>query len=84
MGNQVLVDLLGELICRCSLITLMYQSALGAEHSSDDHAQIIKALAAKDELLAVRLMDEHLQRVESDLNFEPPAAKPDAIANAFV
>ncbi|MCF8208012.1 MAG: GntR family transcriptional regulator [Rhodoferax sp.] len=75
MGNQVLAELLGELISRCSLITLMYQSARAAEHSSDEHVQIVKALAAKDEALAVRLMDEHLQHVESNLDFDlrPPA-----------
>ena len=70
MGNQVLAELLGELISRCSLITLMYQSASAAEHSSDEHVQIVKALAAKDEALAVRLMDEHLQHVEANLDFE--------------
>ena len=85
MGNQVLAELLGELISRCSLITLMYQSTRAAEHSSDEHAHIVKALAAKDEALAVRLMDEHLHHVEANLDFEPAPA-PDAvdpIANAF-
>jgi DNA-binding GntR family transcriptional regulator len=83
MGNTVLAELLGELISRCSLITLMYQSTRAAEHSSDEHVQIVKALAARDEALAVRLMDEHLQHVESNLNFEP-VTKIDALANAFI
>ncbi|GAB4214545.1 MAG: GntR family transcriptional regulator [Rhodoferax sp.] len=75
MGNQVLAELLGDLISRCSLITLMYQSSQAAEHSSDEHAQIVKALAAKDEALAVRLMEEHLRHVEAELDFSPaPAA----------
>ncbi len=69
MGNQVLADLLTALISRCSLIMLMYQSAAAAEHSSDEHAQIIAALATKDEVLAVRLMDEHLQHVQTGLDF---------------
>ena len=71
MGNEVLAELLGELISRCSLITLMYQSTRAAEHSSEEHAEIVKALAAKDEALAVRLMEEHLQHVEANLDFEP-------------
>jgi DNA-binding GntR family transcriptional regulator len=82
MGNQVLAELLGELISRCSLITLMYQSASAAEHSNDEHAQIVAALAAKDVALAVQLMDEHLQHVQDNLNFEPTLPAND-IANAF-
>jgi DNA-binding GntR family transcriptional regulator len=70
MGNQVLAELLRELISRCALITLMYQSARAAEHSSDEHVEIIKALAARDEELAVKLMNEHLQHVEENLTFD--------------
>ncbi len=70
MGNQVLADLLRELISRCALITLMYQSAHAAEHSSEEHVEIVKALAAKDEELAVRLMNEHLLHVEENLTFD--------------
>jgi DNA-binding GntR family transcriptional regulator len=70
MGNEVLAQMLGDLISRCSLITLMYQSASAAEHSHDEHAEIVKALAAKDEERAVRLMDEHLLNVEKNLTFD--------------
>jgi DNA-binding GntR family transcriptional regulator len=70
MGNQVLAQLLGDLISRCALITLMYQSTTAAEHSSDEHADIIKALAAKDAALAVQLMVEHLLHVEQGLQFD--------------
>ncbi|MBX3655143.1 MAG: GntR family transcriptional regulator [Ramlibacter sp.] len=70
MGNEVLAQMLGELISRCALITLMYQTASAAEHSNDEHAEIVKALAARDEARAVRLMDEHLQHVEAALTFD--------------
>ena len=70
MGNQVLAELLRELISRCALITLMYQSTNAAEHSNEEHAEIVKALAARDEALAVRLMNEHLQHVEEGLTFD--------------
>jgi DNA-binding GntR family transcriptional regulator len=70
MGNQVLAELLSELISRCALITLMYQSTHAAEHSNDEHADIVKALAAKDEELAVRLMNQHLSNVEESLTFD--------------
>ncbi len=35
MGNHVLAQLLGDLISRCALITLMYQSTSAAEHSHE-------------------------------------------------
>ena len=70
MGNEVLAQLLGELISRCALITLMYQTATAAEHSADEHAAIVKALAAKDEALAVTLMNDHLLHVEQSLAFD--------------
>ena len=69
MGNDVLAHMLVDLISRCSLITLMYQSSSAAEHSNTEHAAIVNALAAKDEALAVQLMDEHLQHVEANLSF---------------
>lgn len=70
MGNLVLAQILGELISRCALITLMYQSRNAAEHSSDEHEAIVAALAAKDEVLAVRLMNDHLVHVEASLTFD--------------
>jgi DNA-binding GntR family transcriptional regulator len=70
MGNQVLADLLRDLISRCALITLMYQSSEAAADSSDEHAAIVKALAARDEALAVRLMEQHLLHVEAGLAFD--------------
>ncbi len=70
LGNQVLADLLRDLISRCSLITLMYQSRVAAAHSSEEHAAIVDALAARDEALAVRLMETHLQDVMANLTFE--------------
>ena len=70
MGNQVLAQMLGELISRCALITLMYQTHSAAEHSSDEHAAIVEAMAAGNEALAVQLMDEHLTHVEASLTFD--------------
>ncbi len=69
-GNQVLAQILGKLIARCALITLMYQSASAAQHSNEEHVEIIRALAARDEEGAVRLMTEHLQHVEENLTFD--------------
>ena len=70
MGNGVLAQLLGDLISRCALITLMYQSTTAAEHSHEEHEAIVHALANKDEETAVRLMQEHLLHVEEGLTFD--------------
>ena len=70
MGNDVLAQLLGELISRCALITLMYQSTTAAEHSHEEHAAIVAALAAGDAAQAVQLMQQHLDNVEAGLTFD--------------
>jgi DNA-binding GntR family transcriptional regulator len=75
MGNQVLAQMLSDLISRCALITLMYQSTRAAEQSNDDHAHIVSALASGDEDKAVALMDQHLSQVFDNLNLQrkPPS-----------
>jgi DNA-binding GntR family transcriptional regulator len=70
LGNEVLAQILRDLTSRCSLITLMYQSASAAEHSQQEHTQIVRALAARDEERAVQLMTDHLQHVEESLAFD--------------
>jgi DNA-binding GntR family transcriptional regulator len=70
LGNEVLAQILSELISRCALITLMYQSSRAAEHSTDEHLALIDAIEAGNEALAVRLMDEHLKHVENSLTLD--------------
>ena len=70
LDNDVLVQMMVELLSRCSLITLMYQTDSPIEDPSNDHDELIKAIVAKDEALAVRLMDQHLHHVESHLTFD--------------
>ena len=70
MGNTVLAQILGELISRCALITLMYQSRHEAQHSSDEHEGLVDAMAQGDTDLAVRLMQEHLEHVQASLTFD--------------
>ena len=79
MGNEVLAHMLMDLLSRCALITLMYQSAGAAEHSHEEHAAIVQALEARDEARALLLMDEHLRNVEASLTLGPKA---NANANA--
>ena len=61
---------MAELISRCALITLMYQSSTAAEHSHDEHAEIVTALAGGDADHAVQLMQQHLDHVEAGLTFD--------------
>ncbi len=73
MRNDVLAQLLGDLISRCALITLMYQSASAAAHSHEEHEEheaIVQAIAERDEAAAVRLMQDHLTHVEAGLTFD--------------
>jgi DNA-binding GntR family transcriptional regulator len=69
-GNEVLVQILRDLVSRSSLISLMYQREGAARHSQEEHVEIVKALAARDEARAVRLMHEHLLHVEESLAFD--------------
>jgi DNA-binding GntR family transcriptional regulator len=79
-GNDVLAQILGQLISRCSLITLMYQSAHAAEHSHAEHEHIVEALAAQDETRAVKLMLLHLQNVEEGLMFDRDVPSNDIVS----
>ena len=79
MGNEVLAQVLGQLIARCSLITLMYQSDHAAEHSHDEHSAIVDALASADEARAVALMQAHLLNVEAGLMFQRNAPSHDVL-----
>lgn len=73
LGNQVLADLLGDLLGRSSLISLMYQSSHSAEHSQTEHVRIVDALEQRDARAAVKLMEQHLHSVERNLRLDPRA-----------
>ena len=81
LGNQVLAELLSDLISRCALITLMYQSADAAQESNDDHLRIVEALAQGDAKVAVELMDQHLRQVIHNLHLTKPVDK--IVADSF-
>ncbi len=73
LGNDVTAEILRELISRCALITLLYQSSHAAHDSADEHERIVAAIAAKDADLAAALMDAHLRHVEAGLHLERAA-----------
>jgi DNA-binding GntR family transcriptional regulator len=71
LGNEVLAELVADLLSRSQLIALMYQSAHSAEHSQNEHVQIVEALERRDARAAVRLMEQHLASVERNLRLDP-------------
>ena len=77
-GSQILRDL----VSRSSLITLMYQPLGAAAHSQEEHVELVKAIAARDEERAAQLMEQHLLHVEGGLAFDRPVPTHD-IAQAL-
>ena len=73
LGNDVLALILMDLISRCALITLLYQSGASAEHSHEEHEAIVRAIAQRDVALAQQLLESHLQHIEAALTL-PPAS----------
>jgi DNA-binding GntR family transcriptional regulator len=71
LGNEVLAQMLEDLLSRSSLIALMYQSSHSAEHSLDEHVQIVNALEKRDPRLAAKLMEHHISAVEQNLRLDP-------------
>ncbi len=74
LGNEVLAQLLADLLARCSLIALMYQSSHSAIHSADEHVAIVDAIERQDGRAAAWLMERHLGNVECSLQLQPRAS----------
>jgi DNA-binding GntR family transcriptional regulator len=70
LDNDVLAQSLQDLISRCSLITLLYQSEHAAGHSHNEHVEILQAITDKNLALAKRLMQTHLQSVLAGLELQ--------------
>jgi len=81
VGNSVLTELLRELSARSAIITVLYQSSMDAECSSQEHQAFIAAARAGDAERACALMLEHLDHVERALNFDEA---PDSGDNSLV
>ncbi len=71
LGNDVLSQLLADLLSRSSLIPLMLQSTRSAEHSREEHAAIVDAIARRDVRAAMRLSASHIDNVERNLHLDP-------------
>ena len=69
VGNSVLTGMLRELSARSAVITVLYQSSHDASCSSREHHAFIEAARAGDTERACALMDEHLEHVQTALDF---------------
>lgn len=72
LGNEVLARVLGDLLARCAVATLMYQSSAAAHDSAAEHAALVECFASGNVTRAVNLMRVHLDHVEASLNLEQP------------
>lgn len=84
VGNTVLTEMLQELSARSAVITVLYQSGMDAQCSSDEHAQFIEAAKAGDADRACALMLAHLAHVENSLVFDEPAAQSADLISALL
>ena len=73
-GNAMLARTMHELTSLTCLIIALYDSPAVPHCRSDEHAQIVDAIAAGDKTRATRLMVDHLDHVEHGLDLNIDAA----------
>jgi len=69
-NNKVLEKFLTELTLRSTLIIGLYNEVGSSNCAEDEHLNIVQAIEDRDEKHLVFLIDEHLNHLESSLNFE--------------
>lgn len=88
-GHQTLGGILRELVSRTSLILMAYSTPHGLAREDAtacgcaEHRALIAAIQLRDAKEAARLMREHLERLESQLSFQPPVAPPPDLMGLF-
>ena len=68
LGNRFLTSTLVDLSARTTLVSALYQSPSDAQVSNDDHAAIVAALGAGDNLRAAELMRAHIDILAARLD----------------
>lgn len=66
-GNKVLKEIFNNLMVRSSLIVSLYQRNDVPSCQHNEHQEIIDALKSGDTELAIKIMQEHLFHIESEL-----------------
>lgn len=72
-NNRVLERFLTELTLRTTLILGLYDKVGSSDCAEDEHLGIVQALEARDEERFLFLIDEHLNHLESGLDFQRTA-----------
>jgi DNA-binding GntR family transcriptional regulator len=75
-GNAVLAKAMKELTTRTCLVIALYDKPSMPSCLGEEHADIVDALSAGEVARAVRLMVEHLQHVERNLDLSITEAAP--------
>ncbi|WPP02103.1 GntR family transcriptional regulator [Pseudomonas sp. HR96] len=73
-GNAVMAEILDNLMVRSSLIVALYQRNDVPACASNEHQQILDALSAGDQALAVQVLMAHLDELENQLALDEPTA----------
>jgi len=66
--NQVLIEILANLMVRSSLIVALYQHNESPACQCGEHAAVLDALRTGDNAMARTLMNQHLHRLEQQLD----------------
>jgi DNA-binding GntR family transcriptional regulator len=84
-GNNFIVAQLDELVSRTSMLVAMYEAAIAAQCSCEEHREIHAALVRGDAAAATRAMRAHLSLIETRLkpNPSPPSRDPVATLRAL-
>jgi DNA-binding GntR family transcriptional regulator len=72
-----------HLICRTPLLTLAHKGSRLAYCGSDDHREVVDALAKHDPALAVKRMSAHLSSLEGQLRVEEEPQPASTLSAAF-
>ena len=83
-GNDVLKDFVHELVSRSSLVIALYGRTGASSCGHNEHGDILTALEARDGTLASRLLLQHIDHIEADLDLRitEGLALKDALSNA--
>ena len=81
--NPVILHYANELVTQSLLMTALYMPRAQTACASDEHLQLIDAVAAKDERKAIRLLQAHLAACEARLALDQPGEPPADLAAAL-
>ncbi|MDP3836456.1 MAG: GntR family transcriptional regulator [Hydrogenophaga sp.] len=88
-GQQTMGRILREMVSRTSLILMTYSSSHSQARREatacgcEEHRALLAAIRLRDAREAARLMREHLDRLEAELDFSPPTGQAPDLERLF-